>query len=90
MVKNLRFSYADGMHKDESLETSAKICLDTWLRPLAEEINKKNASVHVLFLQHGQRLLSIQGADVELHVKCKEQIDQFKLRANPEIPSYFF
>jgi hypothetical protein len=90
MVKNLLFSYADGLHKDESLETSAKMSLDMWLHPLAEDINNKNACVHVLFLHHGQRLFSIKGADAELHVRCKERIEQFRLNATPEMMSYFF
>jgi hypothetical protein len=90
MVQNLVFSYADGLCKDESLETSAKISIGTLLRPLEKEIVEKKASVHVLFLHHGHRLLSIQGADVEFRLRCKEQIDQFRLKVNPEITSYFF
>jgi hypothetical protein len=90
MEQNLVFSYADGLCKNETLETSAKISITTLLRPLEKEIVEKNARVHVLFLHHGQRLLSLRGADVELHVKCKERIDQFKLKVNPEISSYFF
>jgi hypothetical protein len=90
MLQNLVFSYADGLGKDESLETLAKISIDQWFRPLAKEINDKNATVHVLFLNHGQRLLSLRGADVELHLRCKEQIDQFRAGIQPEYMSYFF
>jgi hypothetical protein len=90
MVKNLHFSYDEGLRKDETLETLAKMSLDTCLKPIAEEINNKNASVHVMFLKHGQRLLFLRGADVELHLKYRERIDQLRINYEPELMSYFF
>ena len=90
MIAKLEFSYRDGLSKDESAETSARTSIDMWLQPFEKEIDEKNISVHVLFLNQSQKLLSLRGADVGLQLRCKERINQFKVNSQSEFKSYYF
>lgn len=77
MVDNLEFVYSPNVRQDESAEAAMKNNIDMWLRPLEEEINKKNIIVGVVFLAYGQPHISLLGADPDLYSRFMEQMKKF-------------
>lgn len=77
MIDNLKFTYAEGVIKDELAESTMRTNVNMWLSPLENEINDKNVIVGILFLSDNKRHIALIDADCELYCKFIDQMRNF-------------
>ena len=81
MIEHIEFAYSEGTQKDAAREANMKNNLNMWLGPLAEEINKQEGIVFVIFSSYDTQNFEVDGISIELKKRVIERFDSFKLPA---------
>ena len=78
MIEQIEFAYGEGVRKDVNREVNMKNNLHMWLGPLAEEINKQEGIVFVIFSSHDTQSFEVDGISIELKKRVIDRFNSFR------------
>ena len=79
-IKNITFTYSEGLNKNEASENSMINSINMWLSPFIKEFNEQGGVVNVLFKADNSNTIAYEGITEDLKKKAKDYLNSFRVK----------